>query len=566
MNLDIGTTLGDYQIIGVLGAGGMGKVYKVRNVISDRVEAMKVLLPNLDDNQELAERFLREIKVQASLDHPNIAGLHTAQRVGNQLLMIMEFVEGATIESIMRQGRIPLRDGVNYVSQVLSALSYAHARDIVHRDIKPANMMLTDNGIVKLMDFGIAKLTADRHLTKTGHTLGSLFYMSPEQIRGDSTIDGRADLYALGVSLYEIATGKRPFEADSDYSLMAAHLQQNPVPPVQVDPTLPAGLNEIILISIAKDPAQRFQTADAFKAALGSVEKDLPVAAGVAGGPSGTKLFTPPPAPTVTVAAPAQAAAAAMPAPPLPQAAPPPTSSSSSHRGLYMVLGSVVAIAVLVAAGLEIPKWWKARASGEPQTPVTQTQPATQQPTAQQPPVQQTPAAPSPAQVEQPAPAAVPPQQQQPVEQPAPRGIRTVPAQPVPNVKRPPPAVQQQQPPSAPPVVAQQPPQQLEQAKPVQTPSGPDPAVVKQLDELRHRQTLMAVRAGAIKGSLDRLQQEQARAGLGISSDLVATNQRMAYYMDLAEAAIRDGKPDVAQKHLDNAERELSKLEDRFGR
>src|SRR5438552_1918108 len=159
MNYEIGTLIGDYEIVDVLGTGGMGKVYKVRNTISDRIEAMKVLLPNLDADQELAERFLREIKVQASLQHPNIASLRTAQRVNNQLLMIMEFVDGSTIESIMRQRRIPLRDCVNYGSQVLSALAYAHGRGVVHRDIKPPNIMLTPEGTIKLMDFGIAKIS-----------------------------------------------------------------------------------------------------------------------------------------------------------------------------------------------------------------------------------------------------------------------------------------------------------------------------------------------------------------------------------------------------------------------
>src|SRR5579864_166327 len=127
MSFEIGTVIGDYEIVGVLGTGGMGKVYKVRNTISDRIEAMKVLLPNLDADKELAERFLREIKVQASLQHPNIASLRTAQRVGNQLLMIMEYVEGCTIEHLMKEKRIPLPDCVRYALQVLSALAYAHA-------------------------------------------------------------------------------------------------------------------------------------------------------------------------------------------------------------------------------------------------------------------------------------------------------------------------------------------------------------------------------------------------------------------------------------------------------
>src|ERR1035441_3533556 len=172
MNLEIGTTVGDYQVVGILGAGGMGQVYKVRNVISDRVEAMKVLLPDLVNQPDLADRFLREIKVQASLVHPNIAGLHTAVRVDNQLLMLMEFVEGVTLDQNLKDGPPPAAEAVNYVMQVLAALEYAHARGVVHRDIKPGNMMLTPNGVVKLMDFGIARSATDHKLTQTGTTVG----------------------------------------------------------------------------------------------------------------------------------------------------------------------------------------------------------------------------------------------------------------------------------------------------------------------------------------------------------------------------------------------------------
>ncbi len=184
MNYEIGSRVGDYEVLEVLGAGGMGRVYKVRNVISDRVEAMKVLLPDLEGDAELADRFMREIKVQASLDHPNIAALHTALRLDNQLLMLMEYVEGVTIEAVLRSGRIPIDKAIDYTAQVLSALSYAHAHGVVHRDLKPANMIITPSGVVKLMDFGIAKMVADRKLTQTGRTVGSLYYMSPEQIKG----------------------------------------------------------------------------------------------------------------------------------------------------------------------------------------------------------------------------------------------------------------------------------------------------------------------------------------------------------------------------------------------
>ena len=227
MSFQVGDTVGDYQIIGLLGAGGMGKVYKVKNTISDRIDALKILLPDLADDQELADRFIREIKVLASLNHPNIAGLRTAFRLENQLLMVMEFVEGTTLEERIKLGPVSLENAIGYIAQVLAALGYAHKHGVIHRDIKPANMMLTPDNVIKLMDFGIAKSKTDRKLTQTGTTMGSLFYMSAEQVQGNE-LDGRSDLYSVGVSLYELVTGSRPFKGKSDFDLMVAQLQQIP--------------------------------------------------------------------------------------------------------------------------------------------------------------------------------------------------------------------------------------------------------------------------------------------------------------------------------------------------
>ncbi|MCX6633074.1 MAG: serine/threonine-protein kinase, partial [Candidatus Solibacter sp.] len=350
MNLEIGSVVGDYQVVGILGAGGMGQVYKVRNVISDRVEAMKVLLPDLVNQPDLADRFLREIKVQASLEHPNIASLHTAVRVENQLLMLMEFVEGVTLDQKLKGGPLPAAEAVDYVMQVLSALDYAHARGVVHRDIKPANMMLTPGGVVKLMDFGIARSSADHKLTQTGTTVGSLYYMSPEQIQGVTAPDGRSDLYSVGVSLYELVTGKRPFDGDSQFAIMSAHLAGTPVPPVTVDPRLPKMLNDVILMSVAKEAGARFQTAGALRNALSNVAAELN------------------PAAAATVAAP----------PPAASGQPAQAAQPRSHRGQWMALGAVAVVLVIVAVVAIAP--WKGTGASPAKIVAPAAQPAVSAP------------------------------------------------------------------------------------------------------------------------------------------------------------------------------------------
>jgi eukaryotic-like serine/threonine-protein kinase len=375
MTEDPSKRIGDYEVLGVLGSGGMGKVFKVRNVISDRVEAMKVLLPDLAGRQELADRFLREIKLLASLDHPNIAQLRTALTLSNRLVMVMEYVEGTTLAARLEQGPIPAGEAIGYMTQVLNALAYAHARNVIHRDIKPANMMLTTNGTVKLMDFGIARASGDASMTVTGTTVGSLFYMSPEQVKG-GTIDPRSDLYSLGVSLYEMVTGERPFKADSDYSLMTAQLQERPKPPSEVHPGVPPQLNGIILHSMAKDPLERFQSADEFRQALESIRQSIPASAGAVApfAPAAIPAAAIPTAATSAfggVSAPAMPVSSTISAPIPPMPAPPQPAPSAMElaptphkgRGLYMALGAVIVLVVLVLAGISFPRWLKTRAA-----------------------------------------------------------------------------------------------------------------------------------------------------------------------------------------------------------
>jgi serine/threonine protein kinase len=267
MSIKVGDTVGDYEVVGQLGAGGMGEVFSVRHLISNRMEAMKVLLPDLERNPDLAERFLREIRLHASLSHPAIAGLHTAFRHDHQLLMVMEYVPGESLDVLLRQKRINLQQAIEFTIQLLAALDYAHSLGIMHRDIKPANIIVMRDMRVKLLDFGIARPVWDSNLTQTGSVIGSLPYMSPEQIRGVA-VDHRTDLYATGITLYEMTTGVRPFSGTDPYAVMRAKMEDVPPAPDFLNPAISPDLARVISRSILREPGQRFQTAQEFSREL----------------------------------------------------------------------------------------------------------------------------------------------------------------------------------------------------------------------------------------------------------------------------------------------------------
>jgi serine/threonine protein kinase len=279
MPIQIGDILGDYQVTGVLGRGGMGKVFRVRSLLTDREEAMKVVLPDLDEDPALADRFLREIKVHASLQHPNIATLHTALRIEGRLVMILELVEGVSLEEPLRQGALEVRTAVHYIDQVLAALAFAHERGVIHRDIKPANILIAAGGVVKLTDFGIARAAGGQRLTGTGRAVGTLAYMSPEQIRTGEA-DARSDIYSLGLTFYEMVTGRRPIQGESEHALMNAQLSFLPPDPATVNPFVPQTVSAAIMRALAKEAGLRFQTALEFQAALrniGQTPSQVPV-------------------------------------------------------------------------------------------------------------------------------------------------------------------------------------------------------------------------------------------------------------------------------------------------
>lgn len=558
--------IGDYQVLNVLGSGGMGRVYRVRNVVSDRIDAMKVLLPDLAGRQDLAARFLREIKLMAALNHPNIAALRTAFTAENQLVMIMEYVEGNTLAARLEHGPIPASEALNYIGQVLSALSYAHRQHVIHRDIKPANMMLTHEGVVKLMDFGIARAGDERSLTMTGTTLGSLGYMSPEQVKGEAT-DVRSDLYSVGVSLYEMVTGQRPFRADSDFSLMTAHVRETPKPPVELQPGLPAALNEIILMAIAKDPAQRFQSADAFGNALSSVGIALPSpqiaspkaseAATVGYSAATAELTATPATPPrqqvfTPVRTPTDARVAAGPNPQSVPTLPPP--SSSGHRGLYITLGALIVLAVLVAAGVYLPRNSKTEAR----------QAETQQAT---PPVSPSNAGvPNSTQPETTPAATVPNPQtpdstQQPPPTPAVENSNSMHSSPAPSRS---PGPHSRKPNSQGSATEHEP---ASPSQSVDEGASPDRTANNSigLDEVEHQIDQLSSRAAAVNSSLDRLQQQQNSAGYGLRGDIVAKQASMKTNLSKAESAAERGDLQKARKYADMAENDVQAIEHFLG-
>jgi serine/threonine-protein kinase len=251
----------------------MGQVYRVRHTISHRIEAMKVLLPGRPDAEEIAERFLREIRLLASLDHPNIAALHTAFRHQGELVMIMEFVEGQTIRPQHNGGGIMVERSLDYIKQVLSGLAYAHDRGIIHRDIKPSNIMLSGKNQVKLLDFGLALPALGPEYTRSGTRLGSLHYMSPEQVLGKK-LDARSDIYSTGVTLYQLITARLPFEGNGEYAIATGHLKSRPEDPRAMNPSISSRLSQIVLKSLAKSPDDRFQTAHEFRTAFDAFPSD----------------------------------------------------------------------------------------------------------------------------------------------------------------------------------------------------------------------------------------------------------------------------------------------------
>jgi serine/threonine-protein kinase len=567
--------IGDYEILAPIGEGGMGRVFKVRNVISNREEAMKVLLPDFASQPELAARFLAEIRTLATLEHPNITQLRTAFQYQNHFVMVMEYVEGATLEKMAAPAPIPLAQMLDYASQTLAGLSYAHGHGVTHRDIKPANIMVTSHGVAKLMDFGIAKSTEDIQLTRPGTTMGSVYYMSPEQVQG-GPIDARSDIYSFGVTLYEMFTGRKPFVSESSYTVLNAQINENPAPLIQVNPELPVELNEIVLKAMAKDPAARFQNADAFRDALRSLREPktaAPVVApamaaasatAVAGAlPSATAAASAVPGPvSVPSTASAPEANQAPKFTPVPQVAPA-AQKSKGNRGLWITLGAVAAVLAIAAVATLGPRFYPMLAKhsstssttaaqtdatpaptnslASPQSPVTATA-ATEQPTGAS--VGASPAANAPAANANPAANGRPGSGQAGSPGFGSAGQRT-------NA----PAVRQ---PYVPQSANAAPTQNAAMANAPPVPAGPS---AEQVREVKDKLMNLSARADAARGGVQALRTQQQAQGLDLRTDIVSSMSRMNNYLAEAQQSLNAHDLSTANEYMSQAEKEIAKLE-----
>lgn len=253
---------GRYEIQELIGVGGMAVVYKAYDTIDDRTVAVKILKDEFLGNQEFIRRFKNESKAIAVLDHPNIVKVYDVSFGDRLQYIVMEYIDGISLKEYLNQQKeIRWKEALHFTMQILRALQHAHEKGIIHRDIKPQNIMLLQDGTIKVTDFGIARFSHSETRTMTDKAIGSVHYIAPEQARGDLT-DDKADIYSVGVMLYEMITGQLPFEADNAVSVAIMQLQADPKPPRDINPTIPIGLEEITLKAMQKTPAQRYQSAE----------------------------------------------------------------------------------------------------------------------------------------------------------------------------------------------------------------------------------------------------------------------------------------------------------------
>lgn len=401
--------IGRYQVTGELGRGAMGVVYKALDPTIGRTVALKTMRLDVhgEKHEDMLRRFQNEARAAGALSHPNIVTIYDAAEVDGIFYIAMEYIEGTTLSQLLHDRRsVSAQEVVEIGSQVCSGLQYAHFRKVIHRDIKPANIMIAANGVVKIMDFGIAKAGAS--VTNTGEVLGTPHYMSPEQVRGQD-LDGRTDIFSTGVVLYEMITGEKPFSGQNVTAVIYKIVNEQPVPPRQVDVSIHPGLSMIISKCLAKDPEERYQEASDLSTALKSYKiVSIPQKFSTTGTqpvdpPPGAvdARFTPPPPPssraTPRPIAPSHAVptttahAAAAPKPALIQDAPtvalnPETSAKSNPQKTMVLFAVLAAILIVGAVGIRMLR----RSPAEPTEPQSTVAPAATTPSVEQETAQQT--------------------------------------------------------------------------------------------------------------------------------------------------------------------------------
>ena len=266
--------IGEYKIIEKVGQGGMGEVYKAEHLKLGQTVAIKMLSPEYSENESMRRRFLNEARIQAKFTHPNVVNIHNFFETNNRTYLVMEFVKGETLDDVLRRrGILQIEEALDISYEVINALAFMHSKGVIHRDIKPSNIMFTEDGKVKVTDFGIAKsLNENTRHTKTG-VVGSIDYISPEQILGEKTTVA-TDIYSLGITLYKMLTGRSPFKGTTDYAIMKSRLEDKPIPPSSYNRLISKSLNKAILKAISRDPEDRYKSLSALSQSLRSVSKN----------------------------------------------------------------------------------------------------------------------------------------------------------------------------------------------------------------------------------------------------------------------------------------------------